>query len=457
MSLPSEILDEASNLVRSRAGLAFNDGRRAALSSAISDAMRRASVRDPGSYLDRLAHDQVLLDDLLAEVTVAETYFFRDPDQLSLLRDRVLPNLLSAQSTGQPLRVWSAGCASGEEPFTLAIMLEQLGRLQDVRILGTDISRPALEKARGGRYTEWSLRGVPQSVRQYYFKKVGDRYLLRPEIRDRVAYEYLNLAQERYTSAVGVALEMDLILCRNVLIYFDPETVARVAHRLLAALAPAGCLVIGSADPPLSDLVPCDVEVTAVGLIYRRQSSQTRPRSYTAQSYAPPPTSPPAGLALVAPSPTLAIIAPAPAAAPFDPAGGPERWVDHARSLADRGDLAAARKACADGIDLHGECAELALLHAVLLSQTGGHREAAGAARRALYLDRSCALAHLTLASSLLRLGDADGARKAFRNAARLLDSMAPDALVPGAGAEPAGRLAELAHTQLALLGDPVS
>jgi Flp pilus assembly protein TadD len=132
--------------------------------------------------------------------------------------------------------------------------------------------------------------------------------------------------------------------------------------------------------------------------------------------------------------------------------GDPAVWVLLVRALANRGDLRAAGQACAAALDRHRTCAELAYLHAVLLGEAGRHAAAAGAARRALYLDRTLAVAHLALGAALARLGDARGARRALRNAERLLAELPPGAVVPASDGEPAARLAAIARAQLGLL-----
>jgi chemotaxis protein methyltransferase CheR len=129
-------------------------------------------------------------------------------------------------------------------------------------------------------------------------------------------------------------------------------------------------------------------------------------------------------------------------------------WVVLVRSLANRGELAAAGQACAAALDRHRTTAELGYLHAVLLAAAGNYGEAAVAARRTLYLDRGLVVAHLALASALARSNDVEGARRAFRNAARLLAAMPPDAVVPASDEEPAGRLAEMVRIQLKLVKD---
>ncbi|MEX2156442.1 MAG: CheR family methyltransferase [Gemmatimonadales bacterium] len=472
--------ETAAALVRHRTGLVFSEARRAAFETALATAMRRARLSDPEAYLARLAVEPPLLDDLVAGITVGETYFFREPRQFAVIQDEVVPGLLSHRPRDHPLRIWSAGCATGEEPYTLAIVLREQRLEGAAHIVASDLSRAALAQARRARYTRWSLRGVPDQVVRTYFEHVDDRFALAPAVRDAVEFRYLNLAEDTYPSLPTGIWGMDLILCRNVLIYFDAETVARVARRLMDSLSDDGWLLLGASDPALSDLVSCDVVVTGAGLAYRRPGRGALRPSATAvvtptfalpEQPPPPPVRPPAG------EPAGVVAADAPSDDPEDVArayaerdyqraaelagrfvqrdgSDPLLWIVLVRALANRGELEAAGRACAAALDRHRTSAELTYLHAVLLAEAGQYADAATAARRALYLDRGLVVAHLALGGALARLGDTDGARRAFRNAERLLAAMPPGALVPASDGEPAGRLAEMARVQLRLLSE---
>jgi len=474
--------EAAAALVRRRTGLVFSEARRSAFEAALVRATHRAKTRAPEVYLARLDAEPALLDDLVAEITVGETYFFREPQQFAVIRNQVIPALLSRWPRDRPVRAWSAGCATGEEPYTLAIVLREQQLEGAGHIVATDLSRAALAQARRARYTRWSLRGVPDQVVRTYFEYVDDRFALAPAVRDAVEFRYLNLAEDTYPSLPTGIWGMDLILCRNVLIYFDPETVARVARRLMDSLSDDGWLLLGASDPALSDLVPCDVVVTGAGLAYRRPgrgvASPPGPLSTAwrgGTEVGLPPLPEPVASAPSSPPPApLPRTEPAPAA-PEDAAGAyaerdyeraaelagrfvqrdgsdPLRWIVLVRALANRGELDAAGQAGAAALGRHRTSAELVYLHAVLLAESGRYVDAAAAARRALYLDRGLVVAHLALGGALARLGDTGGARRAFRNAERLLATMSPEGIVPASDGEPAGRLAEMARVQLQLL-----
>lgn len=484
-SLSRQFLEAAGEFVRQRTGLVFREARGSAFEAGLARAMRRAKLTEPDIYLARLDAQPALLDDLVGEITVGETYFFREPQQFAVIRDEVLPAVLSVRPRDHALRIWSAGCATGEEPYSLAIVLREQGLEGAAHIVATDLSRTAMAAARQGLYTRWSLRGVSDHVTRTYFEQVSERFELMPAVREAVEFRYLNLAEDAYPSLPTGIWGMDLILCRNVLIYFDAETVARVARRLIDSLSDDGWLLLGASDPPLGDLVPCDVVVTNAGLAYRRPGrGAARPRAtpVATPTFALPPLPEPVAVQQALAPPVAPRAEPGPVVPEQEASDGPadaarsyaerdyERaselagrlvqrdgsdpalWIVLVRALANRGDLEAAGQACAAALDRHRTSAELAYLHAVLLTEAGRHSDAATAARRALYLDRGLVVGHLVLGGALARLGDTDGARRAGRNAQRLLAGMAPDEIVSASDGEPAGRLAEMAAVQMRLV-----
>jgi chemotaxis protein methyltransferase CheR len=246
---------------------------------------------------------------------------------------------------------------------------------------------------------------------------------------------------------------MDLVLCRNVLIYLSPEAVAAVGRRLIDSLSADGWLLLSASDPPLSGVVECETVVTPAGEAYRRRRARSSAAALPAATRRTPmpPVPPETGGArsverTAPPPPDLA----APAAA--DAADDGAEWEARVRALADEGTQEEAERACIAALELHPMRAGLSYLQAVLLLASDRCEEAAAAARRALYLDRSLVVAHLVLAQSAIRLHDRDGALQALRNAARLLASMPPEASVAGAPDETAGGMLSGVQLQLRLM-----
>ncbi|QSQ22208.1 protein-glutamate O-methyltransferase CheR [Pyxidicoccus parkwayensis] len=256
-------------LVEERAGLAAPSCPAAAEES-ISGAMARAGVSDFDVYLARLAEDPAALDDLLVELTVGETYFFRNPEHFEHLRRAVLPELRARLGPEHTVRMWSAACASGEEPYSMAVLLQAEGWSEHMAVYATDVSRGALARARQATYGEWSLRGPWADRMRPHLRMEGRRYVLAPDVQQLVRFNYLNLALDTWPSADSGIWKLDVIFCRNVLIYFNRATIEAVARRLHDALADGGYLFTGPSDPPLGDLAPLQPVLTEWGVLYRR-------------------------------------------------------------------------------------------------------------------------------------------------------------------------------------------
>lgn len=212
----------------------------------------------------------MLWQKLIAVASIGETYFFRDQSQMDALRTAVLPSLIEERrEAGQlRLRLWSAGCSTGEEPYTLAILLRDLlpdFSAWDISILATDLSNSNLERAKRGFYRPWSFRSeTPEALRERWFTAERGMYQIDDSIRDMVKFESLNLAADDYRSVVGESADFDLVLCRNVLIYFDMYSASAVVTRLCDALATCGWLVLGHAETTYGitqkQLIPCNFE-----------------------------------------------------------------------------------------------------------------------------------------------------------------------------------------------------
>ena len=263
-----------ASMVASRTGLVFGPTRFESAEEGIRRSMARAGMTDIPRYRHLLESDSRAWDDLLAELVIGETYFFRDVAQFEFIHREVLPNLQRRCGVGHVARAWSAGCASGEEAYSLAMLFADEGLAGRSRILGTDISHRALASARRGRYRDWSFRGDGATRAMRFVTRRSEESVVHDVLRDRVTFEHLNLALDVWPSAVTGTATMDLILCRNVLIYFDPATVARVARRLFESLAPGGWLVTGASDPPLSEHAPFETVLASEGVFLRRGLAQ---------------------------------------------------------------------------------------------------------------------------------------------------------------------------------------
>ncbi len=206
-------------------------------------------------YLLALEKSPEEMDALLDALTINVSGFFRDPLVFDVLEKQVIPILLQEKNVSgdRYLRVWSAGCASGEEPYSLAVLLRETPILSStdmvVRIFGTDIDTEALRKAARGYYTDESIKNVRFGFFQKYFLPSGEGYLLSPDIQRMVSLSYHDLMSDRGESpSESVYGDFDLVLCRNFLIYLDMESQAEVLAKLDRAIRPGGFLVLGEAE-----------------------------------------------------------------------------------------------------------------------------------------------------------------------------------------------------------------
>lgn len=221
---------------------------------------------------DKLSEDEVRT--LARHITIGETYFFREKPAMDFFRQIIIPEIVKRRKSNQtPYRIWSAACSSGEEPYTLAMLLQD--HLQDISasdatILATDINPDALKKARNGAYTAWSFRETSEQIQKRYFTTEGKQWVIRPEIRQMVRFAHLNLISDIFPSPLNGTAGIDLIFCRNVLMYFDKETIQRIAHQLESCLVPGGWLVTSQVELSEEYFGRFGKIIHAGGFFYRR-------------------------------------------------------------------------------------------------------------------------------------------------------------------------------------------
>lgn len=274
---PAEISDDIyvrfRDMLRDRCGLHYPDRKRADLAFGLSQAMNAGGYQDLEAFCVEAAAEGPAWDTLLAHLTVGETYFFRNAPQFAALRHHILPELIQRRSTIRTLRIWSAGCATGEEPYSAAMLLSDMLPKEEpwqVSILATDINPHFLARARTALYGNWSFREMPDGVRDHYFREEHGRWRLDAEIRRMVFFMRLNLAEPCYPAITNGTCVMDVIFCRNVMIYFDEETTQQVITRLYHALSPGGWLLVGHAEPQMNFYQQFEVHNFPNAVIYRK-------------------------------------------------------------------------------------------------------------------------------------------------------------------------------------------
>jgi len=467
----SHLLDE---LVRERTGLAPSRRHEDTKARVLGKAMERAGMSDETMYLALLKRDAKAYDDLIADLTVPETYFFRDPATYEMLRREVLPQILATNDRKFPVEVWSAGCASGEEPYSLTMLLEQAGLEKRSRVLGTDVSFRALARARAGVYSRWSLRATNERDRARYFEVTGTEYRLISRIRSRPCFRQHSLSSGAYPGPQGGGPGFDLILCRNVLIYFAPQSTLETAQRLARSLTEGGWLLMGPSDPRLEIDEWCDVTPSPCGLLYRRRRTSSEvaehhgwhSQSPAARGGRPQfslPTAPVPTQQALPSFPSQASGLPAPMA--IAPLGEPRTAAStgsHAKAAPltlpaaaaieqvltlerEHGSLAA-ETGCRDLLSSEPLSAGLHVVHASLLLDLGRDAAAEQALRRAMYLDRSLLIAQLLGATLAERRGQRDEAARVYAQLHQACRALPAELSVPLGEGLTYGALAELSE-----------
>ena len=234
-----------------KTGIFFSENKAYLLQNRISGRLRVLNIGTIGEYYNLLRHGgkrarEELLE-LFCVVTTNETSFFRNAAQLDALREILKERLGNGKSPF--LRVWSAACSTGEEPYTIAILImevmEEIGRKIPFLVYGTDINVRALESAKKGVYSPYSLRNVDNGLKEKYFKKTGGAYQVKEELKCFVKIEFSNLVEPQEYAKYR---NMDIIFCRNVLIYFTDDMKKKVVRHLYECLNPEGYLILGHAE-----------------------------------------------------------------------------------------------------------------------------------------------------------------------------------------------------------------
>jgi chemotaxis protein methyltransferase CheR len=241
--------DFLRRLLRQRSGLVLSADKQYLVESRLLPVARKAGLAGLAALVEalRFGENEALMNMVVEAMATNESFFFRDKIPFEHFRSIVMPALLAARARTRTIRIWCAAASAGQEPYSLAICLQQMERELNgwrIEMLATDLSAEVLEKARAGLYSQFEVqRGLPIQLLIKHFRQVGELWQVAPEIRAMIKYRQLNLLSD--FSALGI---FDLIFCRNVLIYFDQPTKIDVLERLAQVTAHDGFLVLGAAE-----------------------------------------------------------------------------------------------------------------------------------------------------------------------------------------------------------------
>jgi chemotaxis protein methyltransferase CheR len=472
------------NLILERTGMHFPSNRRDAMVRNVLAAADGGGFADIGKYYRRLfvsKTDSKAWDELIQLLIINETYFFRETPQMDALRNHILPEIIARHHDDRCIRIWSAGCASGEEPYSLAILLYQL--LPDIAqwnvfILGTDINKRALLWAKKACYGECSFRVTDPSIRERFFTPRDGVFEIKPPIREMVHFAHLNLSENVYPSPATFTNAMDLILCRNVAIYFEKVMMREMALRFHRCLVPDGWFIVGAAEAGSAICDPFIYWNSPGAILYRK--GVTPPHRPGSREMQPDGDSvsiagcglftdlPPVREESVQPLPPYPLTVPPRPPEPEDAyeegltmiekgndEGAIERFQARiakdpkfvsaycgiARVYANRGRLKEADAWCEKAVKIDPLMVEAYYILALIRQEEGAYEKAVELLKRVLYLDSNFVLAHFNLAVIHRQTGRRDEAMRHHSQALRLSAKLPPDQILPGADGMTAAQL----------------
>ena len=497
-----QLLSQLSEFVSCELGLQFPQNRWHDLERRTVHAARDLGFKNTEACVQWLLSSRVSrseIEILASHLTIGETYFFREKPGFDALEFQILPGLIrSRREKEQRLRIWSAGCSSGEEAYSIAILLKKM--IPDIEgwnvtILATDINPRALAKAAAGVYSDWSFRGVPDWMKERYFTRCRDGRLEVPySIRRMVTFANLNLVEDSFPSLVNNTNAMDIIFCRNVLMYFGAEQASRVTGNFHRSLLDGGWLLVSPCEVSSAIFENFDAVTFPGSLFYRKEGTGERPAPYScplprteAQPHRreepsevfPPPPKP-------LPRDTGEEKTPQPKPSPYEEALALYRQGEYgaaaeklcgflgqrrmtagapavfgkaaalqAQLSADLGNLKEALRWSEEAISADKLNGELHYLRATIFQEQGAIDDAVASLKRALYLDHTFVLTHFALGNLTLRQGKKSESDRHFDNALDLLGGYRDDDPVPGGDGMTAGRLAEIIATARAAARRP--
>ncbi len=448
---------------------------------------------------------QAEMERLINALTIGESHFFRDEAQFNALRKHVLPELIARKRAIaaaykvdiQPqLRLWSAGCATGQEPYSLAILLKELIPDIDqwrILILATDINQNSLERAKAGQYSDWSFREERAKVSKFqHFVKnqTNNKYYIKDEIKSMVTFASFNLIEDQYPAYHNNTHKLDLIMCRNVTIYFTQSTTRQIVKQFYDSLVDKGWLVVGHAEPSL--------------LIYRAFNQVSFTDTLLYQKGNQPPPWPDDWAALEQPlspqspngdsanstnlEPLAASLRPPTQSEPAIESSGQHAALnsdegddyDIARKLfedsrlreainrlqkklADEPDFAPghtllghiyanlgcwqdAEKRCLKAIELDKLQVEAYYVLSLVYQNNGQLTKTIDMLKKTIYLERNHSLAHFNLAMLYQQQGDLEKTQRQYKNVIRILEGQASDTIIPHSGGTTVYRILQIAH-----------
>lgn len=479
-------LHEISIRIAEILGLDFPKNRWNDLERGVLSAAKELGLGDSVEYLSFWLNSGKLgpqqLDVLANHLTVGETYFFREKHSLELFRNQIIPEIMAERfGKDQHINIWSAGCCSGEEPYTLAmILLETIPDISkwDISILATDLNPRFLKKAEEGIYSPWSFRETPKEMQSRYFHKVGSGWQIDETIQKMVDFKQFNLAEPEFSYHLNFNRNLDVIFCRNVLMYFSPALIRQVGLNFYNALRPQGWFITSPVE--LSDELFDEFAKVQFdkGIVYRKttykQAFIGKVSDYKRPAAKPVPTlSRLKFKKTMAEKPTKASrIAPVPEVLPFEVAerlyrngqyaecaalcrtemaksGQKYAWQRiHARSCANIGQLGEALQDCHEMLKHDRLDADTYCLMATILAERQEVDEAVKVLNQVFYIEPDHLMSHLLMAGIQRRMGKVASAAIHLKKIKKILNGLEDHVVLDETEGLTVGRILGMVESQ---------
>lgn len=489
-SLPDTTLLQLSDFIAANLALHFPKERWNELERNIISASHEFGYKNVAGFIQRIISSPITrehIEILTAHLTNNETFFWREHDAFNALEQKILPDLMSSRQGERRIRIWSAGCSTGEEPYSIAMALHRaIPIISDwnITILASDISARIIKKAKIGLYSQWSFRNAPEWLQEKYFiSRENKKFEITSEIKNMVKYEYLNLAEDVYPSTINNTNGMDIIFCRNVLMYFTQNRINYVLHGLYNSLVDGGYLVVSASELSLLN-TPGFIAVNLPGIVIYQKASHKRfilPQSHLKEYDNVPYLS---GLALepvpvckvnetpvrivekeivkIEKSSTQLVSVYEEALLVYSQGNYAdvintlqkgnqtlEEQLLLIRAYANIGNLADALKICEKAVFANKLNPRLHYLQALILQENNQLVEAAASLRNAIFLDPNFVLSYYTLGNLYQRLGNDKNAKKCNEAALSILAKLSSQDTLPESEGLTVGRLKEIVNASV--------
>ena len=470
---------QLSDFISSKLGLYFSKDRWNDLERCIISAATELGYKDAEGFVQHIMISPLTtqtIETLAAHLTISETFFWREPETFAALEQKILPELVRLRQKEKAIRIWSAGCSTGEEPYSIAIALSRIVpniNSWNISILATDVNPRVLKKAVSGEYSHWSFRNAPKWLKeQYFLQKEKNKFEIIPAIKNMVKFQNLNLAEDVFPSQLTNTNTVDIIFCRNVLMYFAQDCSRKVTHRLFSSLHPGGYLVVSASELSLQNF-PEFIHINLPGMVvYQKPSARTKhlskiplieviperqpfqstftPCNFSNTDYLQPVEKENEIPKINEPQPALPSCAEGNSEIKEELTTRMktvEELIILIRDLANQEKLIEALALCGEAIAAHKLDPRLYYLHAIILQENNQLDEAIASLKRSVYLDSNFILSYYSLGNLYERLGKKSSAKRNYDIVMSLLNKCGLEEIIPESEGLTAGRFKEILST----------